>query len=669
MSFQQPWLLVLLPLILLPIIIHLINQRRFQTIEWAAMMFLLAAHRMSRGYSRIRQWLILFFRTLAVAGLLFAVSRPLASGWLGVAGGGTTDTTIILVDRSPSMQARAAGTGESKQVTGQKQLVEALATLGSNKWIVIDSVSRTPIPIDSPEQLLNLPAATPAAAPADWPLLLQAAHDYIRDNRPGRTEVWLSSDLQASNWNTRSGLWKNLREAFLSFPQSVRFHLLAFPSQPEYNHSIKVTNVTRRTISTGAEVLLSFQITCATPPEAPITIPVEVELEGARSVLNVQVSGQITEIKEHRIPVEATRERGWGQLSLPADSNPADDTYYFVFDKAPPRNTLVVAEEPTIERPLALMASIGPEPQLAGQVQVAAVEGLSRVDWEQIGLVVWQASFPAAEQLDLLNSFLARGGQILFFPPSNSTEQEFLGMKWSSWRAAEDPFPVETWRGDEDLLMRTLSGTALPVGQLEVRKYCRLEGEATRLASFTSGDPLVVRIPTNQGAAYAWTTTPAPDHSNLATNGVVLYAFLQRALSAGAASLSLAKQQDAKPLDQSLATSSETWTQLSTNSKALSIEVLQQAGVYTADNKLVAINRPAAEDATELATDTEVAEAFQGLDFSRVDREAGSFSSLIQEIWRLFLIGLIIALLLEALLCIPKPARQPTAPLGAGAAA
>ena len=110
MSFLQPWLLYGLPIIALPIIIHLINQRRFKTIQWAAMMFLLAAHRMARGYSRLRQWLILLFRTLAIAGLLFAISRPLASGWLGLAGGTRADTTIILLDRSPSMQQRGAGT-------------------------------------------------------------------------------------------------------------------------------------------------------------------------------------------------------------------------------------------------------------------------------------------------------------------------------------------------------------------------------------------------------------------------------------------------------------------------------------------------------------------------------------------------------------------------------
>ncbi len=36
---------------------------------------LLAANKMSRGYARLRQWLILLFRSLAVAGLILAVFR------------------------------------------------------------------------------------------------------------------------------------------------------------------------------------------------------------------------------------------------------------------------------------------------------------------------------------------------------------------------------------------------------------------------------------------------------------------------------------------------------------------------------------------------------------------------------------------------------------------
>src|SRR5438874_11821213 len=110
MTFLQPMLLPALPLVALPILIHLINQRRYQTIRWAAMIFLLAANRMSRGYAKLRQLLILLFRMLAIAGLILAVSRPLMTGWIGRVVSGRPDTTIILVDRSPSMRQQSPGT-------------------------------------------------------------------------------------------------------------------------------------------------------------------------------------------------------------------------------------------------------------------------------------------------------------------------------------------------------------------------------------------------------------------------------------------------------------------------------------------------------------------------------------------------------------------------------
>src|SRR5204863_328928 len=120
MTFLQPILLVALPLVALPVVIHLINQRRYQTIRWAAMIFLLAASRMSRGYAKLRQLLILLFRMVAIAGLVFTVSRPLAGGWLGRAAGGRPDTTIILLDRSPSMRQQGPGTVGSKLEGGRR---------------------------------------------------------------------------------------------------------------------------------------------------------------------------------------------------------------------------------------------------------------------------------------------------------------------------------------------------------------------------------------------------------------------------------------------------------------------------------------------------------------------------------------------------------------------
>ena len=214
MSFLQPGCCSALPLVALPIIIHLINQRRYQTIRWAAMMFLLAANRMSRGYARLRQWLIMAFRMLAIAGLVFAVSRPLASGWLGLAAGGRPDTTIILLDRSPSMQQTGRGGGDSKLETGVAATRRRRSqTLGSAHWVLIDSTTKKPRELESPDAPLTSPAAeATSAACRSAGACCEAACDYIQTNKSGRTEIWICSDLRQNDWNAESGRWQALRE-------------------------------------------------------------------------------------------------------------------------------------------------------------------------------------------------------------------------------------------------------------------------------------------------------------------------------------------------------------------------------------------------------------------------------------------------------------------------
>ena len=87
MNFLQPWILYALPLMALPILIHLINRHRHRSVDWAAMMFLVSAKRMNKGMARLRYLLIMLLRMLAIAVLVFAVSRPLATGSLGSLGG------------------------------------------------------------------------------------------------------------------------------------------------------------------------------------------------------------------------------------------------------------------------------------------------------------------------------------------------------------------------------------------------------------------------------------------------------------------------------------------------------------------------------------------------------------------------------------------------------
>jgi hypothetical protein len=657
MSFLNLYfVLYALPLAALPIVIHLINQRRYQTARWGAMMFLLAAHRMARGYARLRQWLILLFRTLAVAGLILAVGRPLASGLLGLAAGGRADTTIILMDCSPSMQQRDAGSGLSKLEAGRRQLAGALATLGSSRWVLIDSTTNLPREIPSPAALEDPSLAKPAGAEADLPAMLEAARTYIQNNQPGRTEIWICSDLRANDWRADSGRWRTLRESFTELAQGVHFHLLAYPQLATGNTAVRVTNVRRQQSGDRTELLVSLLLSREGQADDKATIPVEFQIEGARSTLNVEMVGSQFELKDYRIALEGKRERGRGRVSVPADANPADNDFYFVFDKPVARNTIIVCEDPPAAWPLQLAASISPDPAFTCAAEVVPPDQLATAPWEKTALLIWQAPLPQDSTAKLVQAFVERGGQVIFLPPRAPSAQKFLGAQWGDWVNDNQETAVETWRSDQDLLVHAQSGQALAVGELKVRRHCKLSGEVTALAALRGGAPLLAKVATERGGAYFLTTTPATADSSLVTDAV-FYISVQRAVASGAMSLGNTRSLIAghPPAGQSPGESGQTWQCLDGANDALSTEYSYYPGVYQAGDRLLAVNRSAAEDQAGVLDDDRVAGLFQGLDFARVDASAGSTQSLVQEIWRLFLQAMLVAMLCEAALCLPKP--------------
>src|SRR6476661_5639941 len=91
-------------LISIPIIIHILNRRRFKTITWAAMEFLLRAMRKNRRRLKFEQWLLLATRCLLIFLLGLALARPLGceSGALAQFGRHTA-LNVFIIDNSYSL--------------------------------------------------------------------------------------------------------------------------------------------------------------------------------------------------------------------------------------------------------------------------------------------------------------------------------------------------------------------------------------------------------------------------------------------------------------------------------------------------------------------------------------------------------------------------------------
>src|SRR4051794_29107186 len=98
-----------------PIIIHLLNRRKFREMRWAAMRFLMAAIRKNSRRIRIEQWILLAVRTLLIVLVVLAMAKPYLEslGALPILAGQRTHRGLVL-DGSLSL-AQSSGEGTPLQ--------------------------------------------------------------------------------------------------------------------------------------------------------------------------------------------------------------------------------------------------------------------------------------------------------------------------------------------------------------------------------------------------------------------------------------------------------------------------------------------------------------------------------------------------------------------------
>ena len=166
-GFVTPWFFAAgVALASIPIVIHILNRRRFKTVNWAAMEFLLRALRRNRRRLRFEQWLLLAVRCLVLLLLGLALARPMGCttrrwpAWRRSAPG----LHVIVIDNSYSMAYESDRPGAKTNLDQAKILAKG----------VIDRLSR------GGESVAIITAARPAAAVLGAPIYdLQAAKDAV----------------------------------------------------------------------------------------------------------------------------------------------------------------------------------------------------------------------------------------------------------------------------------------------------------------------------------------------------------------------------------------------------------------------------------------------------------------------------------------------------------
>jgi len=226
---------------------------------------------------------------------------------------------------------------------------------------------------------------------------------------------------------------------------------------------------------------------------------------------------------------------------------------------------------------------------------------------------------------------------------------------------ADKPFKVAKWEQQEGPLAKTDEGLSLPLADLDIPRRQPITGEPTALASFADGSPLLTRRALGKGQFFFCATVPHDDWSTLG-DGPVLVPMLQRLLQTGARRLNqetMVACGELSALDRA-----KQWTSADGSTGK---NIALNAGIYRAGERLLAVNRPSAEDDRAVLEPAAAKQLLGTLPLQLLQERTARSDALQGEIWRIFLLGMLAFLFLEAWLVLPNKKPATDDPLGATA--
>jgi hypothetical protein len=247
----------------IPIIIHLLNRKRFRIVTWAAMRFLLAAQRENTRRLRVEQLLLLAVRSLLVLLLILAMAsvmpwaetvwRTLFPESVALAGANSTQRThkILVLDGSFSMAVKA---GDTNYFGRAKTLADKIirgSTGGDGLSVVLMSAPPRRIVPEPSEDLSKVAAEVQALklphGNADLAGTLATVEGLLQSS-PGKfsaKEVYFLTDMQQSTWISGGtvGQASSLSHAMLQKIQA-KARTIFVDVGDEHTNNVAVTSLT-----------------------------------------------------------------------------------------------------------------------------------------------------------------------------------------------------------------------------------------------------------------------------------------------------------------------------------------------------------------------------------------------------------------------------------------
>ncbi len=195
MNFLFPTFLIGLAAIAIPIIIHLFNFRKYKKVYFTNVQFLKELKQESDSKSKLKEWLILAMRILAIACLVFAFAQPFIPGKTKVIQG--EKAISIYIDNSFSMEStNKKGTLLENAKQHATEIVNTFNASDKFQLLTNDFEGKHQRFISKEEFIEQLNDVKISSATKPMNDVLKRQQDFLQNSSSKNKRIFLLSDFQ-----------------------------------------------------------------------------------------------------------------------------------------------------------------------------------------------------------------------------------------------------------------------------------------------------------------------------------------------------------------------------------------------------------------------------------------------------------------------------------------
>ncbi len=442
MIFTHASLLGILgPLVLAPLVIHLLN-RRFP--HWRLFSSIALIKKSMAQRSRLmrwRHWLLTLLRMLAVAACVAAFLGPIIARQDLPPPQAGHRRVIIVIDHSYSMEApdgvltlRGRAVAEASRILDSLGAEDELNVLAASRSITSSSTGWS---TNHTAARAFIGALGTGYERADFHKAVEAVAAQVQEHSKDPAEVYLISDFQRTNWADA---------AFAALPKNTRLFFVNVSGQGgtlRENRAITDVDSGGAAILSGGEVALQVQV--ANYSASPMDEPIEAVIDGHTS-FEGRVAASPWSVQRVPLTIRAPGP-GWHEVDVrlkKADSMPLDDVYHLALQVREQEEVVLASDDQGPGLTLRFLeAAVNPYADGRGSLQPRriAAQALRPVDLGGTSKVVLtRVNKLDAQQARALADFLKSGGGVLYFLDGPADNENLSAL--AEWFSQPEAVPL-----------------------------------------------------------------------------------------------------------------------------------------------------------------------------------------------------------------------------------